>query len=184
MENIKANVSFVEKVRRMHLQQMKYDPSEVADCKDMQVKSGEVFKLTRIKVQEILPDSKVYCGYKTRYVVHKVGCDPFAQISVNFKTDSANLEYRNLEKEMQGKGIIQTALYEVEKDIFQNGVCNGFPTDNGQTDIETINLDILRDNYASIHIARSAGYRYSPTTQVATLGKEDFFKQHSEDLVQ
>ena len=173
---------FQEMVRQRHLEHMKFEESEVDCVRTIYDTNGNPYPFVKLNTVLNMPDSKVFGGYKTRYVVTDNEQNPFAQISIISNDKTALIEYRN--EGLRRQGIVLAGLLTVENDIFEEGVLNNLPTPDGNSAIENLQLDIDGGNRASQKLATKAGFSYDEETEIAIKSLEDHLQQLVEGVEQ
>lgn len=173
---------FQEMVHKRHLEHMKFDEKEVDRVHTIYDTNGNPYPLVKLNTVLNMPDSRVFGGYKTRYIVTDNESNPFAQISIISDEKTALIEYRN--EGARRHGIVFAGLLTVENDIFENGVLNNLPTPNGDSAISNLQLDIDSSNRASQHLATKAGFTYDEETEIAIKSLEDHLQQLVEGVEQ
>ncbi len=158
---------FQEMVKQRHLKQMAFSEDEVESTRMIETKRGELYPMVKLKTVENCPSSKVFGGYKTRYVVTTHNGEPFCQVSLISGFDIAEMEYRN--EGVRREGITLSAVNEVVKDVFYNKTLDNLSTPEGDSQVGTLQLLIDGSNRASQGLAKKAGFSYDEDSEIATL---------------
>lgn len=166
---------FQEMVRQRHLKNMQFDRNDIDTVRTIYDTNGNPFPFVKLNTVLNVPNSQVFCGYKTRYIVTDSDQNPFAEIAVVSDDSTALIEYRN--EGARRQGIVLSGLLTVENDIFSNRVLDNLPTPDGDSKVSNLKLDIDSSNRASQKLAIKAGFSYDEESEVAIKTFDDYIKQ-------